>query len=209
MPELQNNFQRQIAYKLRISDILNGAFIKDGSSAGYILLNDAKASRANIIATVVYKSESPNFANAVIDDGTGKISLRAFERLDFFSKVDVGDAVMVVGRIREFNNEKHIVPEILKKIDSFEWVGVRRAELKGNVVFENKVPENSNPVEAPADNVNSNIYSLIKSLDKGEGVPVEDVIKNSSDSKAEDAIQRLLENGDVFEIKPGRLKVLE
>ena len=98
MPELQKNFQRQVAYKLRISDILSGAFIKDGSSAGYIMLNDAKASRANVIATVVYKSESHNFANAIIDDGTGKISLRAFERLDFFSKVDVGDTVMVVGR---------------------------------------------------------------------------------------------------------------
>ena len=52
-------------------------------------------------------------------------------------------------------------------------------------------------------------YSLIKKLDKGEGVTFEDVIKNSATSKAETIITKLLENGDVFEIKPGKLKVLE
>jgi len=208
MPDMQKNFQRQIAYKVRICDILNGAFIKDGFSAGYISLNGKNVSRVNVISTLVYKSESRNFADAIIDDGTGKIPLRAFESPIFFSKADVGDTVLVVGRIREFNNEKHIIPEILKKINNFEWVGVRNAELKNNVVLGAKEPENSNLIEEPLDK-GDGIYSLIKDLDRGDGVSFEDVIKSSSNGKAEEIINRLLENGDVFEIKPGRLKILE
>ena len=110
MPELeQKSFQRQVAYKIRISDILNGSFIKDEISAGYIKLNDANVSRVNIIATVVYKAEQPSTSNALIDDGTGKILLRSFENSRIFSKADVGDAVLLIGKIREFNNERYIV----------------------------------------------------------------------------------------------------
>src|SRR3989344_4182018 len=129
MPESQK-FQRQIAYKLRIADILEGQFTKDDISAGYIKLNGINISRVNVISTLVYKQEQAgNYSSAVIDDGTGKISLRSFEP-DAFSKVDVGDILLVVGRIREFNNEKYVIPEITRKLESIEWLNLRRLELK-------------------------------------------------------------------------------
>src|SRR3989338_2288900 len=109
MPESQK-FQRQIAYKLRIADILEGQFTKDDISAGYIKLNGISVSRVNVICTLVYKQEQAgSYSSAVIDDGTGIISMRSFES-DSFSKFDVGDVILVIGRIREFSNEKYIIP---------------------------------------------------------------------------------------------------
>ena len=211
MPELQQEtFQkRQIAHKVKISDILSGSFVKDEFSAGYVRLNNVNISRVNIIATVVYKSEGASYNSAIIDDGTGKILVRSFENSDKFSKIDVGDAILTVGKLREFNNERYMMPEIFKKINNSAWVNVRKLELE-NISFDDnsKINDNSTIVEVPT-NTNEEIYLLIKSLDKGDGVSIDDVINSSNNAEAENIINKLLEKGDVFEIKPGRLKILE
>ncbi len=214
MPELeQKTFQkRQIAYKVRVSDILNGIFIKDGISAGYVRLNDAIVSRVNLIATVVYKSEQQSaYASAIVDDGTGKILLRSFENANFFSKVDVGDAVLVIGKIREFNDERYVLPEIFKKINNPAWMNLRAMELKNLKIIEKDIIKNENKpvIEQVVSNIAEDIYLLIKTLDNGDGVPIDAVINNSNSKNPEELINKLLEIGDVFEIKPGRLKVLE
>lgn len=213
MPELeQKTFQkRQIAYKVRIIDIVNGKFIRDGLSAGYIKLNNNNISRVNIIANIVYKPEQSLAQNgAVIDDGTGRISLRSFDNNGAFAEVGVGDFVLVIGKVREFNNDKYILPEILKKLNSIEWVNVRKSELANDYYNGNDTKtENNEPVEEISGSANEMIYKLIKNLDNGEGVAVEEVIKNSNDGKAEDIITKLLEAGEIFEIKPGKVKVLE
>ena len=53
------------------------------------------------------------------------------------------------------------------------------------------------------------VFKLIKKLDSGDGVDIEEVIKSSSYNNAEELIQKLMQAGDVFEVKPGRIKVLE
>ncbi len=211
MPELQQEtFQkRQIAYKVKISDILDKGFAKDEFSAGYIKLDKANVSRVNVIATVVYKSESSNYSTAIIDDGTGKILVRSFENFDKFSKIDVGDTILAIGKIREFNNERYIMPEIFKKINNVGWVNVRKLELENTKISDDVKIKDKRLIAEVSTNVNEEIYLLIKSLDKGDGVPIDDVISNSNDVEAENIINKLLENGDVFEIKPGRLKILE
>lgn len=213
MPEPEKSFQRQVAYKVCISDLLNGVITKDYVSPGHIKVHGLNVSRTNVIATVVYKSDDLSYASALIDDGTGKIPLRSFENKGIFSNIDVGDAVLVIGKVREFNNEKYIIPEILKKINNIEWVNLRKAELEKNRIIGSDLgilkPGNGNLIEEVHFRLDEEIYSLIKKLDNGNGVSVEDVIKNSNNSKAEITITKLLESGDVFEIKPGKLKVLE
>lgn len=211
MLELQQNTlqKRQVAYKVRISDIQKGIFTKDELSAGYIKLNNINISRVNIIATVVYKSGEVNYASAFVDDGTGRISLRTFENKSLFSNVGVGDVVLVIGKIREFNDEKYIIPEILKKLNNIDWINVRKLELKKNkIIDESILLKNEDSVEDSI-KFNEELCSLIKKLDTGDGVSVDDIIKMHNNSYIEKTLNKLLENGDVFEIKPGKLKVLE
>jgi RPA family protein len=205
MPELeQKQFQkRNVACKVLISSILDGDFAKDDLSAGYVKLNGAIVSRVNVIANLVFKSEEDEYYNAIIDDGTAKISLKSFEKKALFSNIGVGDAVLVVGKIREYGNERYIMPEIIKKVDT-AWMNLRKLELK-EVIFSKKIETGSIVKSADAGN---EIYGLIKKLDAGEGVPVEDLI-GAYGRDAEKIANKLLENGDIFEIKPGRLKILE
>ena len=205
MPEPQQSFQRQIAYKVRISDILSSRLSKENMSL-YVIVNNLNVSRVNIISTLVYKDEDASYGSAIIDDGTGRISLRSFEGKGIFSKIDVGDIILIVGKIREFNDERFIVPEIIKKINNQDWINVRNIELQNNVVA--KLGDEESLIE---DNVNSadDVLSLIRKLDSGEGVLIDDVLKESKNDGVEKTLSKMLENGDIFEIKPGKIKILE
>ena len=130
MTEPKSFPKRLVAYKVRISDILNSILTRDEFFAGYVKINNLNVFRVNIIATVVYKFDDSLRASLVIDDGTGRIALRSFENTSFFSKVDIGDFVLAIGKVREFNNEKYIMLEILRKINNVEWINVRKLELK-------------------------------------------------------------------------------
>lgn len=200
----QKQFQkRQVACKILISSILNGEFGKDESSAGYVRVNENVVSRINVIANLVYKTEENGYYGAIIDDGTAKISLKSFEKKVFFSNIDVGDIVMVIGKVREYGNERYIMPEIIKKLDA-SWMALRKMELKDERTI------NKDEAKGASEGIDSgkNVYELIKKLDIGEGTAIEDLVSNY-DGNVEKIVNKLLENGDVFEIKPGRLKVLE
>ena len=57
-------------------------------------------------------------------------------------------------------------------------------------------------------NSTNEIFKLIKTLDKGDGVSVEELSSKSIEG-TDKIIDTLLKEGDIFEVKPGRLKVLE
>ena len=116
--------------------------------------------------------------------------------------MDVGDAVLVIGKVREFDNERYILPEIVKKTN-IEWMNARKLELNETRHVEGAVHINKPDAAA----ISKDIYELIKKLDDGDGVAIEDLISRNAD--AEKIVSLLLENGDVFEIKPGKIKVLE
>ena len=211
MPELEQNTsqKRYIAYKVKISNILSASFIRDVFSAGYVNLNGMNISRVNIIATLINKIEEPNYASAVIDDGTGRISLRSFENKGILLKVDVGDIILAIGKIREFNNEKYLIPDIIRKINNIKWVDVRKLELEKNGYAVNEKIEDTSKLEDGVINIKEEVYSLIKKLDKSDGAPIDEVIKNSNSDDVENMVRQMLENGDIFEIRSGKLKVLE
>ena len=207
MTELKSFPKRLVAYKVRISDILNSILTRDEFFAGYIKMNNLNVSRVNIIATVVYKFDDSLRASLAIDDGTGRIALRSFENNLFFSKVDIGDVVLAIGKIREFNNEKYIMPEILRKINNIEWINVRKLELN-HLINVGKGIIKADDLAGVSD-IKEDVYSFIKKLDNGDGVAIEEVIKNFDNSEVENIIKKMLENGNIFEIKHGKLKVLE
>ena len=203
--EKQQQQKRQVAYKVRIKDILDGDYIKEeGWMPNYIrLIDGTKVSRVNIIGTIVLKTDEQNYRSILIDDGSGKLPVRSFEKYEVFDGVGIGDVVLIIGRPREFG-EKYIVPEVIKKIEDPAWIEVRKAELKKPEVGVSEEKVNGVAV-SPADK----IFSLIKEADKGAGVDVEDIIKKSNISEAEKIIRTLLEEGEIFELKPGIVKILE
>lgn len=218
--------RRQVAFKARVADIVNNRYVKeDGWLPNYIAVGDLKISRVNILGVIVSKDlqeadvVSQNF---ILDDGTGRIALKFFEPA---KPLDVGDIVTVIGRPREFGADRYIVPEIIKKVSDSQWVEVRKLELASMKHLQKRAKETKpeaqkSPVEEEDLSVEtedfvedanpmSDVLDIIRQLDKGDGVGFEDISAKSRKDNVEGIIGRLLEHGDIFEIRPGRYKVLE
>ncbi|MGM5487598.1 MAG: hypothetical protein ACQESG_01485 [Nanobdellota archaeon] len=221
--------RRQVAYKVRIQDILDGEFIKqEGWNPSYIQNNGREISRVNIIATIVTVDEN----QLLVDDGSGRITLRIFENQDLFSGIDIGDSILIIGKVREFN-DRYIIPEIIKRISDARWIEVRKKELEKQPKIPNQAPaqkerttkeedlsiaaESQESEARPADTETQEseatptdaIYNLIKKADTGDGADIDDIIESSNNPNAEKIINNLLVEGEIFEISPGKIKVLE
>lgn len=190
--------KRETAFKVRIKDILEGKYVvQEGWEPNYIELNSRRFSRVNLLGT--YVGEENGLPK--IDDGTGSIVLRSFEegiKFDF----NLGDILTIIGRPREYNQTRFIVPEIIRKIEDAEWIKVREIELKK---FKLCAPVAEKKEAAPVNSIK--IVDIVKEMDSGNGVSTEEVIKKAGIT-GEKEINKLLENGELFEIKPGILKVL-
>lgn len=225
--------KRQVAYKVRIADLLNNRYVKeDGWLPNYIAVGDMKVSRANLMGVIVSKAsqEGGNDSAAhdfILDDGSGRVSLRFFESA---GAIDVGDIVMVIGRPREFGTERYVVPEVVRKVTDPKWVELRKLELAktkhdsapqpspqssetGSVEMTGGYETSDGELDLETDDLSdenpmSKIVNIIKELDDGSGAEF-DLVAAKFDGDAEQSVKKLLEQGDIFEVKPGRYKVLE
>lgn len=215
---------RSTAYRVRISDMVNGEFIRqEGFNPSYIVINENNVSRINIIATVVskYLTDDGNYCALTFDDGSETIRAKAFGAdVAKIKDVKVGSFARFIGKIKHYNDETYLVPEVIKQDLDPNWLIVDHVEL-GKPEFkevEERPKAKSAPTEEPEvmeissnDNPNTKIVELIKAHDSGDGAPMVDVMKNSKmdEKEAKDIILALLKSGEVFEPKKGILKLLE
>ena len=143
--------------------------------------------------------------------------------------IEIGETVLLVGKVREYNSQVYIVPEIIKPLSSPEWVELRKKELSRLYgerevrVQETPKPEEKKEESPQQDEIkveevsmsgNSDrqkILNIIENLDKTEGSDLIEVIQESKldEESANILIQELLKEGEIFEIKPGKLKIIE
>ena len=196
---------RQTARKCRIAHLLNGKYVqKEGWEPSYLESETGDISRANIMGVIVGKGDR----TLILDDGSGQIKLQSFEENNKLLETGIGDKVLVIGKVRAFNEQKYLNVEIIKKIDE-KWLSYRKLELE-------RIPARTAPAEtvaapkeeAVAESYNAIILEKIKELDKGEGADVDEVMKALAMENPEKAIQELLQGGEIFEVKPGRVKLL-
>ncbi len=240
MPE--ESQKRQVAVKLRISDLLSGRYVvEEGWAPNYVLTKDGrKASRVNLFGVIISNpTVEVNYRSAMLDDGSGNISVRSFDETDMFHGLSLGDAVFIIGRPRQYGNEVYIMPEIVKKVKNKIWIEVRKKELEklsGNaaaitpanpaastaeseprpfhsaseeVVGGGIAEDKAGETKQEEQSPQQKIYSLIKELDKGEGALFEEILEKSGIADAEKIISRLLMEGEIFELGKGKLKALE
>ena len=209
MPEEQQ-FKRNVAYKFRIGELLKGKPIFDQERFSFLDLGNKKIVRVNIIGNVVdrYDSEGEKqYSFLTIDDGSGQIKLKSFgDDSKKLSGVTQGQTVVVIGVLRNFNNETYISPEIVREQDP-KYLLVRKLEL------EKQRNENA-PTEVKREEVRAvkdQLLEKIKSSEDEGGIDIDKIILELTDSTPEminQEIKKLLEEGIVFEPRPGRVRYL-
>jgi len=213
--------QRHTAHKVKIKDILDNEYVQREGESDYVTINDNQVSRVRIICTIVNKftNDERKSGTIILDDGTEVISMRAWEtEFHLIDNTAIGQLVEVVGRVRAYNDEVYLTPEIVKKVHP-DWLVLRKLELgKGKKV---KTEEKATPVEKKEvkkeepeeessvdSELKDGVFNLIK--DKGsKGATMDDLVKIVGDkTTCKGILKELLEDDMIFEPRAGKYKAL-
>lgn len=121
--------QRWIAYKMNIKDITENHY----SEEGFLVFGQVQVQRVRVAGSVVQKfiADDDKYGFFILDDGTETIRIRSFQdSIDLIKQVEIGDLVDVFGRLRQYEEEIYVIPEIVKKIDDPNMYFLRKLELK-------------------------------------------------------------------------------
>ncbi len=209
-----------------------------GWEPNFILIKKKlKANRVNVIGVIIDKSEEFGFKTFILEDNTGKILLRSFEEQNFNANVgDVvlvigkprkyNDSFYIIPEIVKVIDKKWIeyrlkeLELLEEKLLLMEEVKVEEKTIEKKDKEEEKVKEKiddfleeKNEIKEKENEKSDSeiIYDLIKENDKGDGADMFLILKLAEEKgikNAEKNIHLMLELGDIFEIKAGKLKVL-
>jgi uncharacterized protein len=210
MPEPK---KRETAYKVRVNDILRATQIFEEIEGAnkrlkFVELGDKKIQRINIIANVIDKYESEGerrFASITLDDGSGQIRVRVFgEDMNKFTNIVQGDTLLIIGVLRFYNNEVYILPELIKKQDP-RYLLIRKLEIEKSYSSIG-MPKPKQEIKILRDE----LLGLIRTSETKEGIEKEEIILTlkAQPEIIVQEIQKLLEEGIIYEPRPGIVRYL-
>lgn len=162
---MEDRITRSPAKKVRISDLLNGKYFygsKEEMKPGYVITPfGEKISRVNIIGAVVDKfvGEDGKYSSITVDDGSDAIRVKSFEEFPF-EKIELGDMVRVVGRIKEYNGEIYVTYEMTEKIDDVNFELMSKAEILGGLMKQKKIVDDIKLLSNQVDEVELKAYAM-------------------------------------------------
>ena len=115
-----------------------------------------------------------------------------------------GDTVQVIGNVREWNGEIYVIPEVVKKVD-VRWLLVRKLEIQNarkDMPADEQATGNSS--------LKDSIMEKIKTAEAEGGIDADTIIMDTeaSPDAINTEIKKLLEEGLIYEPRPGRLRYL-
>ncbi|MBI5390079.1 hypothetical protein HZB02_01185 [Candidatus Woesearchaeota archaeon] len=204
-------YKRESAVKIRIGDLLQGTYLRGGEweQSSVQLPDGRKIGRVNIIGVLIEKPwVSEKSVDALLDDGTGQILLRDFGGQ--LSKLNVGAVVAVMGKPR-LVQPAFIAIDVVQSVEP-GWMEVRKRELNMMNATKNIAPPTPNQQKliATDSSLGERLLEHLRILDQGDGVLVETLLRELPQEQdlVEEALLALKRQGDIFEVKPGKFKVL-
>ncbi len=203
-------FKRNIAFKLRIGDaLMSKPVIDDAGNFSFLELGEKRIVRVNIAGNIVEKFEregEKNYSFFTLDDGSGQIRIKIFgDDAKKFGGITQGQTVVIIGVLRYWNNELYISPEIIKEQDT-KYLLLRKIELDKEKEKSTKSLGREQIVA-----VKDKILGTIKNAEDLGGVEVDKIIMGMPDVSPTiitQEIQKLLEDGIIFEPRPGKVRYL-
>lgn len=202
---MESTYKRNVAYKLRIGQIISGKPVIENEKLKALDLNGKQVVRTNIIANITDKyiqEGEKKFGSITLDDGSGQIKAKAFgDDVDKFTNLQQGDTVLVIGLLRSWNNEVYLTPEIIKNKES-SYLLLRKLEVEA------ELPKTIDKSQLTA--MRDKILSMVKEAEAQGGIDIDKIILELKEHPdvINQEIKRLLEDGIAYEPRPGKLRYL-
>jgi len=181
--------KRLTAKKASIGEIVNGNFVrKSGFESSYVLTNlGRRLSRINTLGLIVDKFISPDerYSTITLDDSTDTVRCKAFVNIKIFDGLGEGDLVDIFGKLREYNGEIYVVPEIVKKTDpNFETL--RALEMEKLIKEQRKKIKKIKELQKQTSDLNElkTVVKQFMNLEDAEGIlEAQLVAENTTEEK--------------------------
>jgi len=175
----------------------------------------------NIVANVVnkFENEDKSYIGITMDDSSAQIRLKTWrEDTRILENISIGDIVLIIGKIKKYNEEIYILPEIVKKVSPNDEI-LRKLELikeygipeKNKIVLiKEKEPEISyEEINFTSNNLRNELLNLVERYEDKLGITLEE-IKLELHASLDDlnkVLEELLKEGQVYEVK-GKYRLL-
>ena len=130
--------KRWPAVRCRIRDIIAGHYVSSGDlSPSYVLLPyGMKAYKTMVygVVTQTYVNDEKTYGFVVIEDGTGRIRAKFFQKTKLVDEINKGDCVAVIGRVREYADERYIVVDGIRKMRKVDEELVFRMDVMKSIL---------------------------------------------------------------------------
>ena len=219
------------AIRSSISDIVNGTFLED-DGARVISPYGVELRRVVLVGYIVNRqSTQGNFASITIDDGTETIKAKAWgTEASSLDEVSNSMLVVLVGKVREYEGEVYIVPEIVSEVKDPNFMTLHLLERYNTMltqgglsipapttleesVIESPTDDSEHPKEktTPRGALAKEILQYIRDNNDPQGISIQDIVDNIKGDYTKEKIQmeviELMAADQIQEIKIGRYKI--
>ncbi len=205
---------RQTAYKVWIRDLHTCQRLTDEATGlSHFSLRGKNVVRVNVVGSVIDEVETQGYASIVLDDSSGSIRLKVWaDDLYLLNDIGIGDIVFVVGRVAEFDDERYIRPEIVRRVD-MDWALLRRLELTNEYGPLSPTDKVEVPKESSATEVEPSLVArerILLAIEKHEEIEEAVLIGACAMSKEKVmvALTDLLKEGEIFSPKKGYYRLV-
>ena len=197
------------AYKLPIVELAGGTF-----QEGVLTTRSGFRIQRAWVSGIITQKKADKFLSFLVDDGTGSLRIRVFENPEQYP-VELGDIVEAAGYLREYNGRVYLIPDFVRKIDPNTELLRRLESLKVLDALRKNPPEPPvipkrggdapGPVQTKAEQQGEDLEARVLSALKSEKTMPQLCKETGLDEKrVGDVLETLLDNGEVFEPKPGK-----
>jgi RPA family protein len=120
--------ERMTAVRAAVVDIVNGTYGED-NGPHVVSPYGVELRRVALVGLIVDQYSREGFASITIDDGTETIRAKAWGgEAGSLDKVQMNILALIVGKIREYEGELYVVPEIVRELDDPNYLTVHKME---------------------------------------------------------------------------------
>ena len=120
--------ERMTAVRAAVSDIVNGTFGDDNGSH-VISPYGVELRRVALVGLIVDHYSKEGYASITLDDGTETIRIKAWGgEANSLEKVQANILALIIGKVKEYQGEVYVSPEIVRELDDPNYMTVHQLE---------------------------------------------------------------------------------
>jgi hypothetical protein len=225
--------ERMTAVRAAVVDIVKGTYGED-NGPHVVSPYGVELRRVALVGLIIDQYSGEGFASITIDDGTETIRAKAWGgEAASLDKVQTNILALIIGKIREYEGELYVVPEIVRELDDPNYLIVHKmeryvamltrsgvtpelpSELEDFIEESTPPPKHETPAKKPKNKekpVTGKIYKqimqYIEQNSKEDGVPIADIVdffeeKGHDRTDIQLKVLDLQGQGDLVEVKVG------